>query len=407
MLTIPTSAAPGSGYPVVIFGHGLGRSRRDALLLADTLAQGGMATIAVDTVYHGDRSTCLGWGATQQPAKTDNEACADPLTMQCQTTGALSGRCVSQTTGAACNPSTDGDATCYAAGQGRCIGTGTTGTCEGGYFKTDAPSPVDHVLISGNTFLNLGNLFATRDNFRHAGALDFAQLLRVISSTTAGASLNARLTTAGLGTLDPNTVRYLGQSLGTFNGSMFAAANPTVSRFFLNVAGADQVDVLLNAPAFAVQRAGFLGALALQGIQPGTPGFDQFMTIAHTILDPADPQNVAFAAVNSSNADRQMMLQYIQNDVVLPNSGTRRWLVAGRQGVRQPSWFEFLEADAAGVGVIPSTMALAERHGFLLKPPTSSECNPLTASCATVVGRTQAVQFLAAGVTPTNTPANP
>ena len=414
LLTVPPMVGnpgdPQPAYPVVIFGHGLGRSRRDDLILANTFASAGMASIAVDTVYHGDRSICTGAGAAAGAPGHDELACADPTTMHCETAGVLTGRCVGNVAGATCDatPFMGGDEFCYAAGSGRCIGTGPGGACEGGYFKTDAPSPIQHVAVSGNTFLNLANLFATRDNFRHAGAIDFAHLVKVIGATTPGVSINARLTAAGLPTLDATKIRYAGQSLGTFNGNTFAAANPTVDRFLLNVAGADQIDVLLHAPAFAAQRTGFLGALAAQGINPGTPGFDQFLTIASTIMDPSDPQNMIYAGVHSSNANRKLFIQYIEGDAVLPNSGTHKLLVAATQdATRQPSWFEFVQGATAAPGVF-TDIAAGERHGFLLRPPPSNPaCNPVSASCVTVTGQTQVAQFLAAGIVPTNTPVNP
>lgn len=51
---VPSSAKPAAGYPVVIFGHGLGDSRWGGpTAVAPVLARAGLATIAIDAVGHG------------------------------------------------------------------------------------------------------------------------------------------------------------------------------------------------------------------------------------------------------------------------------------------------------------------------------------------------------------------
>jgi hypothetical protein len=51
---LPSTPKPANGYPVVIFGHGLGDSRWGGpTAVAPTLARAGVATIAIDAVGHG------------------------------------------------------------------------------------------------------------------------------------------------------------------------------------------------------------------------------------------------------------------------------------------------------------------------------------------------------------------
>ena len=51
---LPSTPKPAAGYPVVIFGHGLGDSRwGGATAVAPVLARAGLATIAIDAVGHG------------------------------------------------------------------------------------------------------------------------------------------------------------------------------------------------------------------------------------------------------------------------------------------------------------------------------------------------------------------
>ena len=54
IMTVPNRTdAPEGGWPVVIFQHGITRNRLDMLAIADTMARGGFATIAIDLPLHG------------------------------------------------------------------------------------------------------------------------------------------------------------------------------------------------------------------------------------------------------------------------------------------------------------------------------------------------------------------
>ncbi|MEW5740551.1 MAG: hypothetical protein AB1938_16605 [Myxococcota bacterium] len=397
LLFQPTGTAPAGGWPVVLFGHGLGRYKEDVLGIANSLAQGGFAVFAIDVVFHGERATCVGSRAVTM-APSDDGACANPTTQACD---AASGRCIARDrTGAtACNPAGNGDATCFAAGLGQCIAAGpNAGQCEGGDFLRNASG---RPVISAWNYLNLTNLFATRDNFRYTGSVDFTQVARVIRSTSA-TSLNAQLALATAQPLSTAVLHYAGQSLGTFNGNVFAAASDIPNRVALNVPGSSQVDVLLTAPAFAAQRTAFLASLAQLGLTPGTPGFDQFMVLARTIMDPSDPQNLVYDAVHSSNMNRRMYFQSIEGDEVLPNATTDKLVSAANQDAsRTGQVFRFVpHSGTPAAGFIPASYPTAARHGFLLNPAGNPECNPMTATCATVVAQTKVVTFLATGTAP-------
>ncbi len=54
-LVFPRTPAPATGYPVVIFQHGLGGSRTSIFGIANTLAAAGYATVGIDAVAHGMR----------------------------------------------------------------------------------------------------------------------------------------------------------------------------------------------------------------------------------------------------------------------------------------------------------------------------------------------------------------
>ncbi len=53
ILAVPASGLP---CPVVVFQHGLNRDKSDAMALANALAKAGVATLAIDAPYHGDRT---------------------------------------------------------------------------------------------------------------------------------------------------------------------------------------------------------------------------------------------------------------------------------------------------------------------------------------------------------------
>ena len=52
---LPSAPAPTSGYPVLLYGHGLGASRTQMTMMMETAARAGYATIAIDASSHGSR----------------------------------------------------------------------------------------------------------------------------------------------------------------------------------------------------------------------------------------------------------------------------------------------------------------------------------------------------------------
>lgn len=78
-IVLPKGPVPAAGFPVVIFGHGLGGSRRDALNLAEPLCEKGFAVISIDMWNHGSRlsPTDNGNNLGSKPAFTGNRALKD------------------------------------------------------------------------------------------------------------------------------------------------------------------------------------------------------------------------------------------------------------------------------------------------------------------------------------------
>jgi hypothetical protein len=387
---LPATAAPSGGYPVTIFDHGLTRFRNDSIALANTMAQVGRATIAMDLVFNGDRSSCTGsMAATGQT--TDDASCADPTTQKCNE-DPLIGRCVARSNGtrAACTGAT-GDLVCAAQNQGRCVQQDQL--CEGGDFLRDTQG---RPVISGWDLLNLTSFFATRDNFRQH-TIDTSQLVRVIK----GAGL---ATLAGT-TFDATSIDDVGQNFGGMLGALADAASPDTDRLVFNASGGGLVQILLESPAFATQRTALLAQLAQQGLTPQTPGFDQFLRITQWILDPADPSNVAYRLTHplAANPARAAFIQFIQGDPVIPNDATLGFIAAANRSgftLTPPSFgctsplacYEFTEA---GDSFDATTATPATRAGFLLVPPTGSRGLAITSKA-----QLQVATFLATGQLP-------
>jgi hypothetical protein len=413
-LAVPAAPAPAAGYPITIFGHGLTRDRNDFLAIANSLALAGQATIATDVIFHGERSSCTGSGsflaaATGIATATDDAACADPTTQKCNE-DPLFGRCVARdpTTRVACpglgiaaGPDPTGTLGCQALHLGACVVT--DGVCEGGDFLRDAAG---RPVISGWNIFSLTNFFATRDNFRQQ-VVDLSQLVQLIKAT--GPTSIQTLSGAAF---DPLRVGYVGQSLGGILGALFNAVSPDTKYVALNVPGGDLTQIILQAPSFASQKAALVDGLALQGIMPGTPAFDQFIGTVQWIVDPADPTNAGYrlthqiAATTTINPGRRAFIQFIQGDETVPNVANLALVAAANRQLpplpplgMPPSYgctgalscYEFTDAID---GFDPTTAPLANRHGFLLSPP-SAQSVTLTQNA-----QLQVATFLATGVGP-------
>ncbi|MCX5730043.1 MAG: hypothetical protein NTY18_01545, partial [Deltaproteobacteria bacterium] len=147
---------------------------------------------------------------------------------------------------------------------------------------------------SGSFFTTL-NFFRWRDTARQ-DILDQSMLVRVLTTANGSAVLSAAV--GAPVAIDPSRVFYVGQSLGSIEGTVDLAANPRVSRAVLNVGGATWVDIMTTSTSPALRNL-YLGALAAVGITPGSPENLLLLTAAHWVLDPADPANFAVHLVQS------------------------------------------------------------------------------------------------------------
>jgi hypothetical protein len=265
--------------PLMVFRHGLGGGRADMLTVANQFNAAGMAVVAIDAAKHGDRSFCT-------PNADFGQCVGDTATTTTCTTSLPSGAQGDVNPPGSCPNGFAYEPVSAFCGESlanaeACNWAGTEGI------------PAD----SGN-YLITSNFFRTRDTMRQ-DLIDESQLIRAVafipsaqtpSNTIFGAvaTFSGTADPANTYVIDPATVFFSGQSLGAINGAPDVATNPRIAKAGLNVGGGTVVDVFTNSPAFTSEVDGLLSSL---GIEPGTSAYLQFLVVAKTVLDPADPIN--------------------------------------------------------------------------------------------------------------------
>jgi hypothetical protein len=328
----------GKCAPMMIFHHGLRRGRADMLNVADSNAAAGMVTVAIDAAKHGDRTLCT--SGTTGPAGGCNPGVA------CMT---------------ALPPGAQGDA----HPPGRCA--------DGKLFKRgvnpDATGNTDGIPVASANYLVSANLFRTRDTFRQ-DLIDESQLVRALAFVPPGPAGTHHAIfehMAGRGVIiDPATIYYTGQSFGAIQGVMDVATNPRISKAGFNVGGGTVVDIFTSSPAFAADTDQLLAGL---GILRGTAQFLQFLVVAKTVLDPADPINFAGHLTDNPLPDllkdpgggvlqarKKILAQMANCDQVVPNP------------------FGFVYASNIPTGPLPPTGAPGTFQLFVTVPFTVGSC---------------------------------
>jgi hypothetical protein len=322
LMTVPNANSgktkPATGWPVVIFQHGITRVRTDMFAIAGALAAQGFAVVAIDAPLHGITDPTNPFYRNQLLTGTPGA-------------GLITG----ERTFDMDFENNDGSA------------------CAGG-----APiCPDGHIDDSGVHFINLASLLTSRDNLRQASS-DLMELTRAIPtmSYTGGADF------------DGSRIEFVGQSLGSIIGTAFIAMEPHVNVGVLNVPGGGVVRLLDGSPAFGPSiHAG----LAAAGLTQGTPTYDAFMVAAQTTVDSGDSINFAFATAAKSILAQEVVGDSTHpSDQVIPNnvpgaplSGTDPLIAAlGLTTLTQTT-------PAASIrGVVRFTQG---SHGSLLDPTSS------------------------------------
>ena len=300
---------PDAGWPVVLFIHGITRSRLDTIGIADTYASQGFAVIAMDQVLHGVTDTLNPLYAGP----------ANPLA------AILYGPNVRER------------------------------TFDVDYINntTGAPGPDGIIDSSGAHAINLSSPLVVRDGWRQTGS-DMITLVKSLANLDLDG-------TAG-GDIDVSRIHYAGQSLGGIVGP--ACICSEMNSYYLNVPGGPLPDILTTAPAFAPRiNAGLAAVNPL--LVPNTALYSQFFRELKAAWDAGDPSNY----VKQLAMDRPVLFTKVIGDAVVPN-GTNDYLIRAAGATRisaaglnpvtagAPRFVSFLPTDGNGFAI----------HGALLDP---------------------------------------
>jgi pimeloyl-ACP methyl ester carboxylesterase len=220
-------------WPVLIFQHGITRSREDMLAVADSFADAGFAVVAIDLPLHGVTNT------------------KDPLYAS------------------AANP-------LYAG-----LGLPTNEMSIERTFDLALINP-PAIDPSGSHAINLTSPLTTRDGLRE-GVADLITFERSVAGATVVNDGGATVFVSG-------HTHVLGHSLGAIESTTLLAVVPAteISTGSLANPGGDLATVLNTSPTFApTVNAG----LAAQGIEAGTTLYNLFFRDIQTLWDSGDPIN--------------------------------------------------------------------------------------------------------------------
>lgn len=247
---------PASGWPVVIYQHGVTRNRTDMLAVADAIASVGFAVVAMDQPLHG-----------VVPAVAPSLA---PFYVENTPFGAIANE----------------------------------RTFDADYWNntTGAPGPDGIPDASGTSSFNLASLLTVRDNLRQASA-DLSILALSLQNISVDGDATPDLDASNVGTVI--------HSLGTTVGLPFAAIEPILSRAYLNAATGTIVRTAVAGSFGERINAGLAGA----GLLPGTASYEAFLTAAQTIVDSGDGINWATEAAGRIPVIHNMVI----GDTTVPN----------------------------------------------------------------------------------------
>lgn len=321
-----------TGYPTVIYVHGITSDRSSVIALGHTLASRCIATVAIDLPVHG------------VPA---NSALVNVLNVE-------KSKLIPFTTLYGANAPHERHFNVAGAG--------------------GAPAPMNFTSPgasdgSGAQFINLGYLPNTRDNNKQA-------VMDLLNLNASLGSLNTEMRKSLATGLDVNRVYLVGVSLGGILGSVFTTVNQIaiandaqaglsanlnpIRGLVTSTAGTQVAQVLVNSMTFAPV---INGGLVNSGVNVGTTNYERFLYTAQTAMDSGDPVNFMETL---AKLGVPALVQQINNDAVIPNGaegaplmGTRA--LANLLGATQLG----LGSAQLGRGYVKHT---AGGHASLLRP---------------------------------------
>ncbi|HCS66010.1 MAG TPA: hypothetical protein DIW64_19135 [Cellvibrio sp.] len=321
-----------TGYPTVIYVHGITSDRASVLALGHTLASRCIATVAIDLPVHG------------VPA---NSALVNVLNVE---------KSKSIPFAALYGANAPHERHFNVAGSGGAPAP----------MNFDAPGTTDG---SGAQFINLGYLTNTRDNNRQA-VMDLLNLNASLSG------VNTEMLKSVTTGLDLNRVYVVGVSLGGILGSVFTTVNQIaiandaqvglpsnlnpIRGIITSAAGTQVAQVLVNSATFAPV---INGGLAASGVSVGTSNYERFLYAAQSAMDAGDPVNYmqTLAALGVP-----VLVQQINGDAVIPNGANNAPLMGTQAMASLLNTTQLgLGSTQLGRGYVKHT---AGGHASLLRP---------------------------------------
>lgn len=274
-----------SGYPTVIYVHGITSDRSSVVALGHTLASRCVATVAIDLPVHG------------VPA---NSAFVNVLNVE---------KSKAIPFAALYGANAPHERHFNVAGSGGApapMNFETPGTTDG----------------SGAQFINLGFLTNTRDNNRQA-------VMDLLNLNASLGGVNTEIRKSVSTGLDLNRVYVVGVSLGGILGSVFTTVNQIaiandaqaglpsnlnpIRGLVTSGAGTQVAQILVNSATFAPI---INNGLAASGVNVGTSNYERFLYAAQSAMDSGDPVNFMQPL---AQLGVPVLVQQINNDAVIPN----------------------------------------------------------------------------------------
>ncbi|MBC7978368.1 MAG: hypothetical protein H7138_25565 [Myxococcales bacterium] len=367
LAAVPAAEAPAAGYPVVVFGHGLGSSKTTVLAIASQLAAAGFASIAIDFVAHDTRAVRI----SKDPARGCDDARAPVPTAAPQ--------CFAPFLSSDLAGTRDNIRQTVLDLQGLVASLKACGTTACGALKIDA-AHMTYMgislggIVGATAVANIPEFKAAVLNVPGVGLVD-------VLENTANLNIRCSLVDALIG-------------VGVVMGDPFNPANGTG---------------LCTTDAWKAQA-----------------GYQRFSAIARWALDPADGANFT-----GKLATRKFLIQEVVDDQVVPNIATERMAAlvglmatAGTADpannpaavlpsaaiTTNPTASKFVRYPNLAPGSAASLPGNTFAHASLLQPaptafppagdpPAPLTCNPATGvACDGVLGtarmQTDAITFL-------------
>ncbi|HEU4951632.1 MAG TPA: hypothetical protein VFT46_06755, partial [Holophagaceae bacterium] len=272
VLFVPQTSSA-TTWPVLIFMHGISRSKEDALAMASAACSAGYAVIAIDQAVHGYPS---GTGSFTPPGVP----------------GMGNGRPQSE----------------WASN----------------FFML--PSSLTARANIYDSAFNLWRL----ERILNEPSADPSSLTSALSAATASAGAFPFSAQASLNT-GATTHKFAGQSLGSIVGTVFLAGNSGATGGsnmpgFLSVPGSRLAFILHDSPAF---KSTVDAGLAAAGIPTDSPTYNKFFVLAQSVADSADPATMLTPLLTGGSATprftNRLAVQEAVGDLVIPNAEGNYW----------------------------------------------------------------------------------